>query len=203
MLPVFKKISAVVCYGLFAMGANAQEEVENAHVTIENPAELTKEQASKIYDKLKKRMAESYTLAGQSEIKDYQSWTKYNSSPFLSATHGQRFVNNYANKIGHDYGSLKKGQSLPKGTVLAKDSITITADGKTFMGAMFVMEKLAKGTNPKTADWRYIMIIPDGSVYGDTLGSEPDQVQYCHTCHKAKAKTDYIFFVPEDYRVKP
>ena len=206
MYSILRIFFTAMIIGLLAASAStlyAQEDLENAHVTIENPADLTKQQALDIYKLLKDQMAENYALSRQEEIKNYQSWTLYNSAPYLSATHGQRFVNNYANQIGKDYGTLKDGQFYPEGTVLAKDSITITDDGKTFMGAMFVMEKMAKGVSPKTADWRYTMVIPDGTLFGDTLGSEPELVKYCHACHKAKAKRDFIFFVPEDFRIKP
>ena len=37
--------------------------------------------------------------------------------------------------------------------------MTVTDEGKIYPGAMFVMEKLAQGANPETADWRYIMVL--------------------------------------------
>ena len=178
----------------------AQEVEEDSHIAVENPAELSHLDANTIYDKLKDQLAEMYALANLVEIEDYQKWTRSNSAPYISATHGQRFVNNYVNEAGKSYNSLKKGSVFPLGTVLAKDSITVTDDGKQFMGAMFVMEKLAAGRNPETADWRYIMVLPDGTLYGDTMGDDPKQMRYCHTCHKVKSDQDYVFGVPEDYR---
>ena len=187
--------------GLFCATALAQDTAETAHVAVENPAELTQEQANAIYDELKARLDALYAPADLDLIKNYQSWKRYNTAPYISATHGQRFVNNFVNEIGSDYGKLKSGERYPVGTVLAKDSITVTDDGKTFPGAMFVMEKLPEGRSPETADWRYVMVIPDGSVFGDTIGDEPELVEYCHVCHEAVADDDYVFYIPEDYRL--
>ncbi len=180
---------------------NAQVSIGDAHLAIENPAELSKEDANRIYNGLMAQMADGYGMSRLEIIADYQSWKRYNTAPYLSATHGRRFVNNYANTTGETYGSLAEGESHPPGTVLAKDSITVTADGKTYPAAMFVMEKLAAGLSPKTADWRYLVVNPDGSLFGDTMGEEPELVKYCHACHEAMDSLDYVFFVPEDYLV--
>jgi hypothetical protein len=181
----------------------AQEDGEEAHLAVNNPAALAPAEANVIYDKLRQRLAVGYAAAGLAAVGDYQSWKRYNTSPYLSATHGQRYVNNYANAATGDYGNLKTGQRYPAGSVLAKDSITVTTTGKVFPGALFVMEKLEPGTNTATADWRYVMIIADGSIYGDTIGEEPELVGYCHACHQAKADDDFVFYIPEDYRIAP
>lgn len=193
----------ILLYVLLMPGAFAQEGLGDAHIAIENPSELPPREINKIYDELKDRMAEAYAIAKLPAIHNYQSWKRYNATPYLSATHGQRFVNNYANSTGDVYGSLPIGQRHPTGTVLAKDAITVTADGKSFPGALFVMEKMAVGANPSTADWRYFVVNPDGSLFGDTNGEEPELVDYCHACHQAKAKQDYVFGVPEEFQQKP
>ncbi len=198
-------ICKTLCLGLFLSLAThpslAQEDAETAHIAVKNPADLSHQEANKIYDALKATLDERYSVSNMELIAGYQDWKRYNSAPYLSATHGQRFVNNYANDLGHDYGKLKNGQVYPPGTVFAKDTITVTSEGKTFPGAMFVMKKLAPGTNPDTADWRYVMVIPDGTVFGDTTGDEPELVDYCHACHISRANRDYVFYIPKDYRL--
>ncbi len=186
---------------VFVWPTQAQQTFGESHIAVENPAELSKDEANAIYDKLKEMMASGYGLSQIALVDGYQSWTRYNSAPYLSATHGQRFVNNYANATGKTYGSLKAGEQLPAGTVLAKDSVTVKDDGKFYPGALFIMEKLNAGTNPDTADWRYMVINPDGSLAGDTTGDGPELVKYCHDCHIGMAEMDYIFYVPDDYRV--
>ncbi|MEP1208263.1 MAG: cytochrome P460 family protein [Rhizobiaceae bacterium] len=181
----------------------AQEDAETAHIAVKNPADLSQAEANRIYDALKQTLEERYSIAKLGLIDGYQSWKRYNSAPYLSATHGQRFVNNYANQLGADYGKLGEGETYPAGTIFAKDTITVTEEGKNFPGAILVMEKLAAGKSPPTADWRYVMVIPDGTIFGDTIGDEPELVEYCHACHEAVADDDYVFFVPDDYRISP
>lgn len=182
--------------------AFAQTQSFDSHIAIEDPAELSKDEANKIYGDLKERMATLYAMSELEEIRDYQSWKIYNDAPYISATHGQRYVNNYANARAINYAILAEGEELPVGSVLAKDSITVTGDGRIFPGAMFGMEKLAEGTSPETADWRYFMVIPDGSIVGDTTGDNPHLMTYCHECHLAVEDRDFTFFVPEEYRIK-
>lgn len=197
----FKSVLAALLSIGFAGPAMAQSEVGNSHLPIENPADLEQQEAQAIYEDLMDRMAQGYAISRLDIIKGYQSWTRYNTAPYISATHGSRFVNNYANETGASYGTMKEGEVLPAGTVLAKDAITITEDGKRLPGAMFVMDKLAAGASPKTADWRYVVVNPDGSLFGDTTGDDPQLVDYCHTCHEQVADRDYTFYVREDYRV--
>jgi hypothetical protein len=90
---------------------------------------------------------------------------------------------------------------MPAGAVIAKDSLTVTRLGARYPGALFIMEKLAPGTHPETADWRYAMILPDGSFFGDTVQEEMrDKVAFCHDCHEQRADYDYLFFLPDEYR---
>ena len=64
------------------------------------------------------------------------------------------------------------------------------------------MEKLKPGSDPENADWRYVEIMPDGTYLGDTMGDNADEVAFCHTCHKAMASRDFLFFVPRKYRLQ-
>lgn len=192
---------ALLILSAVLVDALAQSESSDSHIAIEDPAELTKDEAREIYDGLKARMAGLYAGSELDEIRNYQSWEIFNDAPFVSATHGQRYVNNYANAIAVNYAILKEGEKLPVGSVLAKDSVTVTGDGRVFPGAMFGMEKLPEGTSPETADWRYFMVIPDGSIFGDTTGDNPHLMTYCHDCHLGVAERDFTFFVPEEYRI--
>lgn len=195
-------VTALVMSVFAATGAIAQSNSDDAHLAIENPADLSKEEALRVYESLQRRMGRGYAAAQMDILLNYQNWPLFNDAPYISATHGQRFVNSYANRMAHNYGTLQPGEKLPMGSVLAKDSVTVTDEGNIHPGALFVMEKLADGANPDTADWRYIMVMPDGSLFGDTMGARARAVAYCHDCHGAVADRDYTFFVPEEYVVK-
>lgn len=196
-----KPIAALALLGVMAHETGAQSAGEDAHIAIENPATLSKDEAQQVYKSLQRRMARGYGAAQLDILTNYQNWPLFNDAPYISATHGQRFVNSYANRMAHNYGTLQKGEKLPVGSVLAKDSITVTDEGNTHPGALFVMEKLPAGSSPDTADWRYIMVLPDGSLFGDTMGDRSQSVAYCHDCHTGVAERDYTFFVPEEFIV--
>ena len=195
---MFRTWMLALCLSFGVGFAVAQE----GHPTIENPANLNPEEIEAVYQKLKEEMASSYALAGEVSISNYQTWKRYNTSPFVSATHGNRYVNSFANAFGKDYGRLPAGAKYPVQTVFAKESITLTEDGKILPGFLFGMEKLSKNASSETGDWRYFVVGPYGSMYGDTTGDEPELVEYCHGCHIARSESDFVFFVPDEFQIK-
>ena len=173
--------------------AIAQSDDESGHITIETAADLSPGEAERIYVRLSELMAKRYSIANMVVANEYRDWMRFNSGPYLSATHGNRYVNNFANTIGEVYGTLTKGIRFPVGTILVKDSFTVTDENKAFPGALFIMEKLSQDEKPETGDWRYIGIFPDGSLMGDTRGFMPDRVRYCHQCHQSREDFDFVF----------
>jgi class 3 adenylate cyclase len=168
-----------------------------------NPADLTSADAITIYDRIKNEISKAYKRSGLKLAEDYTSWTRHNTAPYLSATHGNRFVNNYANAIAKDYANLDKVESLPQGSILAKDSFEVTKDGDVLTGPLALMEKMQPGFNPQSRDWRYTMVLPDGMVFGITSGEGSERVEFCIECHVAAGEDmDHVFYVPERYRVK-
>ncbi len=163
-------------------------------------ADLTRAEAIDYYQSIVDRMQRLYAISRDPLALRYREWHRYNDAPYLSATHGNRFVNNYANLIARraGYGRFEPGDRMPPGAVIAKDSLTVTRLRERLPGALFLMQKLMPGTSPDTGDWRYVMIMPDGSYFGDTTGIAPENVRFCHDCHSEQAETDHLFFVPED-----
>ena len=92
---------------------------------------------------------------------------------------------------------------MPEGAVLVKDSFAVTQRGEVFSGPLFVMEKMAPGFRPESRDWRYTMIMPDGSLFGTTSGAGGASVEFCIACHaKAGDDRDHLFYVPEEFRIR-
>ena len=171
------------------------------HFRIQNPADLSPEDAEAIYRELLEGMLAGYGLNERPLATDYATWPRYNTTPYRSATHGQRFVSNYANTTAQAYGLHEEAGVLPVGSILVKDSFTVTDDGIVQPGPLFVMEKMEAGFNYVTGDWRYTMIMPDGSLFGETMGDNSERVDYCIGCHLATTVEghDHIFFVPEAF----
>ena len=131
---------------------------------------------------------------------DYQDWERFSTRPYVSDTHGGRYVQNYANTTAKNYGKYEDVGKLPAGSVLAKDSFAVRA-GKVSAGPLFVMEKMASGFNAASGNWRYTLVMPDGKVFGATNGKGAKNVEFCYGCHATQEETDSLFFPYEDYRV--
>jgi hypothetical protein len=169
------------------------------HFRVPNPARLSDADALSIYDRIRDDMVAAYRLSRDPSAMRFEKWRRYNHAPYLSATHGDRYINNYANSEAKTYGQRGTGP-MPAGAVLAKDSFTVTRQGDVFTGPLFLMEKMPPGFSAATRDWRYTMIMPDGSLFGTTNGEGSERVEFCATCHATAA--DHLFFVPEKYRVR-
>lgn len=169
----------------------------HGHFTIANPADLPPAEAQLAYNTLIDIMVRSYVASMEPTTRRYIAWPRYNSAPYPSATHGNRYVNNYVNPEAAAAGYGQGGVTMPPGAIIAKDSFTATQAGDLWPGALFVMEKLEPAVSPENGDWRYLMIMPDGSTFGDSL-THPARMAFCHECHAARAEDDYLFFVPTE-----
>lgn len=116
---------------------------------------------------------------------DYQTYRKFTDAPFLSAAHGNRWVDVYVNSVGADVYTTT--DEIPVGTIVVKTS-WIDDGGKpgTEPGPIFVMEKRAPGYAPDHGDW-YMAIhwATAPASFGGPLywrGTSP-KVEYCYDCH--------------------
>ncbi len=178
------------------------------HFKVQAPAELADAEladadALTIYDRIRDDMASVYRGSGIRDAGVYQSWRRYNVAPYRSATHGKRYVNNFANPRAKAYGKFEAAGTLPEGSVLAKDSFEVTTLGDVVTGPLALMEKMQPGFYPESRDWRYTMILPDGSLFGTTKGERSERVEFCAECHRAAGdEDDHLFFMPQTYRVR-
>ena len=190
-------------------------------------AKLSDAEAAATYDNIAKGLRAGYAKSGHPVATAYFKWKRYNRVPYVSETHGGRYVNNYANGVARAYSKFDKAGVMPVGSVLAKDSFQVApknpcaaknpcnpgaanpcaanpcaAKGGASAGPLFLMEKMNAGFSPKTGNWRYTMIMPNGAVFGTTKGKNADKVQFCAECHGSVAdEQDSLFFLPKAYRV--
>lgn len=170
------------------------------HYRLRNPQRLEPERAAEIYGIIRQAMAAGYPLSGLAAARDYPGWRRYNSQPYLSATHGNHYLNNYANEIAIAYGEFEGAGRLPVGAVIAKDSFAVTETGGILMGPLFLMEKMPQGFSYVSGDWKYTLVKPDGTIFGETNGPGAGRVEYCITCHLARERFDHLYFIPKDFR---
>ena len=163
---------------------------------------LTDAEARDAYACIRAAMAEGYAESGNRWAAAYSSWKTYAARPYVSDTHGARFVNNYANERGAaNYGLFESAGPAPEGTVLAKDSFTVKG-GRVAAGPLFLMEKMAAGFDADTRDWRYTLILPSGRIVGSTGGAGTGKVAFCAECHLSVEEQDSRFFLDEAYRAE-
>ena len=147
---------------------------------------------------------QSAALTGEAAAiaQEYQGWERVNTAPYVSATHGSRYVNNYPGpEAAEAYREFEEIGAMPAGGRIAKDSFTVAPDGRVGVGPLFIMEKMAEGFNEGSDDWRYAMIMPDGSLFGVTNGPGSQNVQFCAECHAIVADDqDSLYFLPEEFR---
>ena len=200
-MKIFKYLaSLVLCVATYPVLAADDDPFQpDGHIKIERPADLDAADASAIYQEISRQMAQGYAQSDNEDAGKYQEWTQFNSAPYISLGHGNRFLNNYGNRIAEGYLDLDIDEKMPVGSVLAKDSFTVTEEEEIFAGALFLMEKLEDEAFPETGDWRYVMILPDGSLIGDTLGDDPDSMTFCHDCHEQAVETDFVFGIPKKF----
>ncbi len=170
------------------------------HFRVRRPAKLAPEEAESIYRGLIDELIAGYAAAEHPAARDYRNWPRYNTAPYLSVTHGNVYINNYANETAEAYGRFEEAGRLPVGAVVAKDSFIAERSGEIRPGPLFLMEKMGKGFNYVSGDWRYIMIMPDGVLFGETYGEDAERVEYCIACHLAVEDQDHLFFVPSPFR---
>ena len=164
--------------------------------------EVSSGEARSVYDCLIKEMVAGYSKSGTADAKHYSGWKNYANQPYVSDTHGMRYVNNYANAQAKNYGKYEKVGRMAVGAKLAKDSFQVMPDGKVAPGPLFLMEKMPAGFLKQSDNWRYTMYMPDGTMFGTTKGKGDGNVEFCIGCHMSVAEdTDSMMLLPDEYRV--
>ena len=92
-------------------------------------AELTTAEANAVYDCLKGEMKSAYAKSGNKYAKIFLNWKNYAKQPYISGTHGQRYVLNYANEKASNYGKYENAGKMTPGAVTAKNSFTVDSKG--------------------------------------------------------------------------
>jgi len=155
-----------------------------------------------VYDCVRGYMQAAYSVADDPAGAQFLEWSNYSLVPYVSATHGNRYVMNYGNEAAAAYGDYEEAGTLPAGAKLAKNSFVVSPAGQVSVGPLFLMEKMDAGFSEASADWKYTMVMPDGSTFGVTAGANSAAVEFCIECHLSLGEEqDSLLFLPEDYRL--
>ena len=130
--------------------------------------ELSFEEAQQVYECIAEDLHAGYAKGAKrwvpaEPVAAFPGWTAAGTAPANPAMHGDRFLFTYVNDIGKDeYLKYAENPVMPVGSMMAKVSFSVTGKGKVRKGPLFLMEKVAAGTSPKTDDWFYYMVAPNG-----------------------------------------
>ncbi|SHE98532.1 Cytochrome P460 [Litoreibacter ascidiaceicola] len=186
-------VAATTATALMATAASAAD----CAVDVEDPFDLEAAQINEIYDCLKDAMAEGYAKEGDEVASNFRSWTVSSTRPAVAGAHGNRLLQTFANDIAAEQylKFAEEGVKMPVGSVLAKESITISKKKKQArIGPLFIMTKMEDGAISETADWLYAGIQPNGKVM-------KIKQSFCHDCHASYADQDMLAYPLEEVRV--
>lgn len=147
--------------------------------------DLIFEEAQVVYDCIAADLHAGYMTGDKKWIPigyvaDYRSWTPANTLPANPGFHGGRFLLTWINDVGaEEYLKFAEEDAvnIPAGTVIAKESFSVTVAGKVKHGPLFIMEKRVAGTSPETNDWYYMAVAPNGMPMAVNV------MKACNECH--------------------
>lgn len=154
------------------------------------------------------------------EIEGYKNWPKVNQVPlFMRARvaqdcaalfsikgvpldhsdnpHRNKFFTVFVNDIGKNAMLGQKIPSFPVGSVIVKEKLP--AKDSTTPELLTVMIKQAKGFNPASGDWEYMVVDASGTRIEDR-----GNLENCQECHVANSESDYVFrtYLSQDMKSK-
>lgn len=120
---------------------------------------------------------------------DWKSFTNVSPGPWISKTHGSRFVEIYVNEVGlAAYKS--EGEAMPVGSIVVKPSWENTDGAPGADGPLFVMQKMPAGFAPESEDWLYAFQWENPPAkWAAKIGTNVDwrtpseKAEYCADCH--------------------
>ncbi|SEM87545.1 Cytochrome P460 [Roseovarius tolerans] len=166
-------------------------------VDVTDPFELDAAAIDEIYTCLKDEMAEKYAKEGDEVAAAYRDWTVSSTRPAVAGAHGNRLLQTFANDVAAEQylNFAEEGVDMPAGSVLAKESISISSKKKEARtGPLFIMTKGEEGSAPDTADWVYAGVQPNGKPM-------KFKQSFCHDCHVAWEAQDMLAYPLEEVRV--
>ena len=177
-----------------ASAANAQD---CTTVTVEDAFDLDEAQINVLYDCLQEKMATGYAKEGDEVGSNYRNWAATATGPGVAGAHGNRLLNTFANDIAAEQ-YLKfeeEGFEMPIGSVLAKESITVSIKKKAARpGPLFVMTKVGLDAAPETGGWLYSGLQPNGKEM-------KVKQSFCSDCHVGWQAQDYLGYPLEELRL--
>lgn len=189
------KLKTVILTAALTIGAGAASACDA--IDVEDAFDLDEAAINALYTCLGDKMAEGYAKGGDAVGSAYRDWQVTATRPAVAGPHGNRALLTFANDIAAEQ-YLKfedEGVVMPAGSVLAKESMTISIKKKKARpGPLFIMTKLDAGASPETGDWLYAGVQPNGKVM-------KVKQSFCHDCHVGWEDSDMLAYPLEEVRL--
>jgi len=164
-----------------------------------DPYDYTDAEAAELYDCISGTLLEGYQKEGDETAAVYRDWGVTATAAAAPGAHSNRWLLTFANDVAYDtYVQYGFGDdfSMPVGSVLAKESYSLTKDGAPRPGPLFIMTKVeAGGEASEFGDWVYSAVRTNGKPMGIQQG-------FCHGCHEAFADQDSLGYPDRDVRLE-
>jgi len=181
----------------FALTAGAAAAQDCTNIGVESFFDLEEAQVVSLYDCLKDKMAEGYAKEGDEVGSNFRNWAPTATRIAVAGPHSERLLLTFANDIAAEQ-YLKfeeEGVEMPVGSILAKESISISKKKKTARpGPLFIMTKMETGSIPETDDWLYGGLQPNGKPM-------KFKQSFCHNCHIGWEDQDALAYPLEEVRI--
>jgi hypothetical protein len=117
-LPFILVLSSHALYGqqssdIEISNISSSPESPRRHSRIKNTLDLEDDEALRIYGIVRSSLAEGIAASTMKKYKGNQELRQFNTVPYRSSSHGNRYLNNYANDIGVAYGKYERAGVLP------------------------------------------------------------------------------------------
>jgi len=122
------------------------------------------------------------------DCSDWATWTKVNTTPFVSEGHQNVLVDVYV-QPEHLAAYTDRSQPAPVGIRVVKAQHA--KDGSDKIMTLTVMGKMPPGYDPEHGDWFYGIYDPKG-----TKAMKQGRLEMCSDCHDQAADRDFLFGVP-------
>lgn len=101
----------------------------------------------------------------------------------------------YLKELNEDYDDESEivFKEYPVGTQIVKENYYLDSASPPQPLTATIMVKREPGYAPKTGDWQYAQISPDGTVILSGNGDDPVVQQMCVSCHGNIGARDYVF----------
>jgi hypothetical protein len=187
------KIAAGSSLVLFASLSPAMAE----ECTFEKKADdFEQADVDRLYGCLSDKMKEGYASKEHEVGSVYRDWKVTATGAAAPGAHGNRFLLTFANDVAYDqYVTYNEdgGFSMPVGSVLAKESFSLSKKQKPRRGPLFIMTKVGAGEADEFDNWVYSALQPSGKTM-------KIKQSFCHDCHVAFEDQDSMGYPDTDVR---